>query len=156
MRCLEIEAFLELNPNDYDQEKPSPATEDYNCIAWAAGHEDHPWWPSKEFPYYYHWPDGLDRQEAGKETLANFIKAFETEGYEKCDDGSLENGIEKVALFEGPSENPLHAARQLESGRWTSKCGDYQDIDHVSLSVVEGKAYGKAKVFLKRRRLVTR
>jgi hypothetical protein len=103
MRCLQVEAYLEnLSPTDYDQDSVSPATEEYNCIAWAAGRTDRPWWPSKEEPYYYHWPDGLEREEAGKETLSSFIKAFQSEGYEICADGGLEDGIEKVALFGSP------------------------------------------------------
>jgi hypothetical protein len=153
MRCTEIERDLEnLGANDYDQVNVSPATEDYNCIAWAAGRTDKPWWPSKEAPFYYDWPVELPREEAGRETLENFIKAFQLQGYRVCRSSKHRSGIEKVALFAGSGGNPLHAARQLESGRWTSKCGDYEDIDHVNLAVMEGKVYGRALEFLERRR----
>jgi hypothetical protein len=78
--------------------------------------------------------------------------AFEWKGYRRCKSPVLERGVEKVAIFVGPNDNPLHAARQLESGRWISKCGDCEDIEHMTLAAVQGNAYGKAKAFLKRRR----
>jgi hypothetical protein len=45
---------------------------------------------------------------------------------------------------------PKHAARSLPNGAWTSKLGDDEDIEHSTLAVLEGREYGRAKVFLKR------
>jgi hypothetical protein len=42
-----------------------------------------------------------------------------------------------------------HAARQLPSGRWTSKIGVLEDIEH-SLRDLEGDEYGTATVLMKR------
>ena len=41
--------------------------------------------------------------------------------------------------------------RRLKTdGKWTSKLGDWEDIDHDSLAAVEGVFYGKAVSFMKR------
>src|ERR1051326_8381676 len=152
MRCLEVEQYCEnLGPDDYDQEDISPKTDDYNCIAYALGITDKKWWPSKRMTLDYDWPQHLPREDQYQETLDNFIRAFEFKGFRVCKSGKLRKQIEKVAIFVGPLGNPLHAARQLESGFWTSKCGDYEDIKHKSLSCIEGNNYGKVAVYLCRR-----
>jgi len=152
MRCLEIEDSLEnLGPKDYDQDDVSPQTEEYNCIAFALGIINRPWWPSKRFKEYYEWPDHLPREEYLQETLENFIKGFEAKGYRVCRNGELKKGIEKVAIFTVAGV-PKHAARQLETGVWISKCGDLEDIKHFTLSSIEGRNYGNVTVFLHRRR----
>jgi hypothetical protein len=159
MRCILLETLLEnLGPDDYDQDRISPRTvhlplrEKHNCIALAAGENDKWWWPSKRFESSYYWPDHLPREESLKETLPNFIRAFATKGYKVCKSAKLERGVEKVAIYVGPLGNPTHAARQLESGLWLSKCGDLEDIEHKSLAALEGKVYGNAVAFLKRKR----
>jgi len=159
MRCNLLEELLEnLGPHDYDQDRISPSTvhlplrEKYNCIALAVGENDKWWWPSLRFKRDYYWPDHLPREEYLQETLQNFIRAFESKGYKICETGDLENGVEKVAIYAGPFGTPTHAARQLESSMWLSKCGDLEDIEHKTLAALEGKAYGKAAVILKRSR----
>jgi hypothetical protein len=124
----------------------------YNCIAWAVGKTDQWWWPS-DVPGAF-WPKGLPKELPEQETIENFIKAFETEGYAVCDHGHFENGFEKVAIFVDNHGTPAHAARLLPSGAWTSKMGKGEDIEHDTLHVVEGKGYGTAKVFLKRKNLL--
>ncbi len=160
MRCLEIEgAFENLDPNDYDQTKVSPDTQQlqigvrgkYNCIALAVCDEERWWWPDKRFPNDNYWPPHLQREHMFCETMENFIMAFETEGYTVCNNGRLDSGIEKIVIY-ARGDTPTHAARQLESGIWISKCGDLQDIRHGTLACLEGKNYGKAEVFMRRRR----
>jgi len=154
MPLSHIEAALEnLKGTGYDKYPVSPATRGapfgYNCIAYAAGHTDAWWWPNpNKFASY--WPPHLPREERDKETIENFIKAFEWKRFKKCKNGKHKKGIEKVALFVKGSL-PRHAARQLPSGLWTSKCGRSEDIQHETLSAVEGAAYGEAKVFMHRR-----
>jgi hypothetical protein len=152
MRCFEIEGFCPLRPEDYNQDpsKISPATEQYNCIAFALGETTKPWWPSKRLKDDYEWPEHLGREEEHQETLQNFVRAFETRRYRLCKDGKLQPGIEKIALFVSPLGNPLHAALQLESGVWKSKCGDYQDIEHSNVNFCN--AYGRAVAYMRRRR----
>jgi hypothetical protein len=73
--------------------------------------------------------------------LDAYREAFETLGYSVCNDDSLEEGIEKVAIFLHPAKGPSHAARQLPSGLWTSKLGKIEDISHP-LRQIEGANYG--------------
>src|SRR5574341_507019 len=93
----------------------SPRTPRYNCIAFAAGRDDRWWWPG---PNSY-WPPNIPREE----TLAAFISAFETLGYLPSGDGSLEEKLEKVAIYANQNGTPTHMARQLATGIWISKCG---------------------------------
>ncbi len=139
--------FENLRPSLY--EGKSPVDFDYNCIAYAAGKTDKPWWPAKTGPY--HWPRGLDREDLGRETLDNFIKAFKRLGYSKCTSVALEKGLEKVVIYVKGNDNPTHAARQIPSGAWVSKIGDEEDIEHTTPKVLEGKEYGKIGAILKRR-----
>ena len=70
-------------------------------------------------------------------------------GYEECEDGMLEEGYKKVAIYVN-SDGPQHAALQMESGRWTSKLGSLEDIEHETPEVLNGDFYGNASVFLKK------
>jgi hypothetical protein len=155
MRCWQLESELEnLRGSGYDKRPVSPQTPlrfGYNCIAYAAGDTNVRWWPHlNKFQFY--WPPHLPRQPLNQETLENFIHAFEWKGYKKCRNGKFKKGIEKVAIFINPStKTPTHAARQLASGVWTSKCGNLEDIQHETLAAVEGNTYGKVVCFLNRR-----
>jgi hypothetical protein len=128
----------------------SPRSNGYNCIAWAAGDNTRWWWPVPLRGINY-WPAGVPREQ----TIAAFVAAFGTRRFAPCRDGSLEEGIEKVALFARPMGAllvPTHAALQLESGQWTSKMGSLEDIVHITLDGVNGPAYGEAVQFLSRPR----
>ena len=59
-----------------------------------------------------------------------------------CSDSSLEAGYEKIAIYVKDGI-PTHAARQLGDGRWTSKLGKYEDIEHDSLDALNGDGYGE-------------
>jgi hypothetical protein len=120
----------------------SPATPVYNCIAWAAGVVDDWWWPDPMG--VSGWPLSAPRVE----TLEAFLIAFESLGYTRCDSPELEPGFEKVALY-ALDGVPKHAARQLPSGRWSSKCGELEDIEHV-LDGLVGAWYGTVAHILKR------
>jgi hypothetical protein len=73
--------------------------------------------------------------------------AFAKFGYAPASSEEPEPGFEKVALFASDSEPPP-AARQLPSGRWTSKLGLREDIEH-DLHAVTGEAYGTVVLLLK-------
>jgi hypothetical protein len=122
----------------------SPADPRYNCIAWAAGHDDR-WWEPATGPGYY-WPAGVPEEW----TLAALVQVFETLGYMGCADGNPEPDYEKVALFAEEGE-ATHAARQLPDGRWTSKMGKQEDIIHT-LAALHGGPYGLVVQFLRRPR----
>ena len=120
----------------------SPRDDDYNCIAWAAGDNANWWWPDADGQDT--WPAGVARLA----TVAAFGDAFATLGYTPCDDDQLEDDYEKIALF-ALAGVPKHAARQLPSGRWTSKLGLLQDIEHT-LHDLTGMAYGSVVLVMKR------
>lgn len=99
------------------------------------------------------WPTGAPRVV----TMEAFVKAYETLGYKICYDNSLEPRLEKVAIYgkTNPAEGtliPTHAARQLESGEWTSKLGPFEDVNHKTIDDVNGPAYGRAIYFMSRTR----
>jgi len=48
------------------------------------------------------------------------------------------------------SQEFRHVAAQLPGGRWTSKLGDWEDIEHVSLDVLRGPIYGTHYILMKR------
>lgn len=130
-------------------QRTSPPTRDYNCIAWAAGDTKRWWWPDDDpDDDSRYWPDGIPREE----TIAAFLAAFAFLGYVPCEEESAEEGVEKVALFATAEGEPTHAARQLLVGRWTSKLGELDDIEH-NLHDISGDLYGTVVHVLKRSRL---
>lgn len=120
----------------------SPSTPDYNCIAWAAEEDDRWWWPVPAGAVY--WPAGA----AAVETVDAFIFAFGTLGYTVSQSRDLEDGLQKVALYVGANGLPTHMARQLSDGTWTSKLGQSNDINHLTLEAISGPAYGTVLVCL--------
>ncbi len=64
------------------------------------------------------------------------------------DNDQLEPGFEKVALF-AIAGVPKHAARQLQTGRWISKLGPMEDIEH-GLHDLTGNLSGSVAPVMKR------
>jgi len=120
----------------------SPNDVRYNCIAWAAGDVQHFWWPLNGG----FWPASVARVL----DLATFVDAYATLGYTPCGNGSFEIGTEKIAIYCASNGEPTHAARQIDSGLWTSKLGQSWDIEHSTPSGVEGPLYGSTTQFLGR------
>jgi hypothetical protein len=88
-------------------------------------------------------------------TIQAFVRAFRTRGFAACDDSTLEEGVEKVAIFGKLNDGiltPTHAALQLASGEWTSKIGPFEDVTHTSLRDVVGPLYGEPVFYLSRPR----
>jgi hypothetical protein len=138
------EWFPQLADGSY--EVTSPATEDYNCIAWAAGDSTRKWDPTAIDGRY--WPENVSRDC----DVNSFIELYRaTGGFVPCDDGNLEEGVQKIALYVGLDGEVKHAAVQLPTGLWSSKLGDFEDIQH-RLEALEGGGYGWVKHFLKRPR----
>lgn len=122
----------------------SPQTPEYNCIAWAAGDTEAWWWPDRNNQYY--WPPSVPRTE----TIDSFIRAYALQGYNVCQTADYEDGFEKIALYTDPQGKPTHAARQLNSGHWTSKLGNWEDIEHFTLEGLNGTPYGAVALIMKR------
>lgn len=121
----------------------SPATYDYNCIAFAADDEESWWWPDDTGMGF--WPVGVTREE----TIEAFIEAYRLSGYEQCDHGLLEIDFEKIASY-AEKGIPTHASKQLPDGRWKSKLGAWEDIHHQTVSGVCDSLYGQVAVFMRR------
>ncbi len=134
--------FPKLRPSDYEITSQKSGT--YNCIAWAAGQTDRWWWPDP-FDLYF-WPQGAQRREA----LEAYAQAFSELGYVLCQTGDLEPGFEKVAIYADTIGRPTHSARQLPNGKWTSKLGNLEDIEHGTLDCLSGSSYGSVALLLKR------
>lgn len=132
------------NLTDRNHTIRSKSTFRYNCIAWAAGCATERWGVGQGYAQ----PNGVP-PAAGIEFL---IAVFESLGFEECDDdddGRLERGVEKVAIY-ADEDGWQHAARQKRNGRWTSKIGDFEDIEHDSPNDVAGGDYGNVVRFMKR------
>lgn len=123
----------------------SEATLQYNCFAWALGNDSQWVDPTAEYSY---WPECIPNYN----TIDSVIELFRGAGYEPCNDGSLETGHEKIAVYVKDGE-PTHAARQLASGQWTSKLGRYEDIVHSTPEELQGNnhySYGRVSLFMAR------
>ncbi|MBP5503473.1 MAG: hypothetical protein J6Y24_11860 [Bacteroidales bacterium] len=145
--------------NDPNFKITSPWTYDYNCIAWALGIDGKRLWPYVEDedgniipPDEYedgdddiYWPNNVARDKK----LETFVHCFQSFGYTRCHDSSLESGFTKIAIYTLDKE-VTHAARQLDNGLWTSKLGPLNDIQHSTPESIEGNFYGKVAVYMKR------
>ena len=139
--------FPSLTPSNY--RITSPESPDYNCIAWAAGTDDRWWWPDNQYTAYG--PEEVPREE----TLAAFIQAYSVDGYVPCGTSDYESGFEKIAIYADERGKPTHAARQTQTGRWTSKLGNWEDIEHDRPDNLAGRSYGVATVIMKRQNLMS-
>ena len=117
----------------------SPEDENYNCIAWAADDTGQKWWP-----VHWYWPPGVPLIE----DIESFERAYATLGFSRCDGPEEEEGHIKIAVF-AKGNKPKHAARLLRNNVWSSKLGDYEDIEH-SLDALDGSDYGEAVLFMKK------
>jgi hypothetical protein len=131
-------SFPRLTPDNH--RLSSPPTPDYNCIAWSANDTERWWQPG------LYWPTTTSTGEFG---IAVLFQAFQSLGSEECEDGRLEVGFEKVALY-GDSLYYTHAARQLPGGKWASKLGKAEDLEHDSPHDLEDGIYGYVVGFLRR------
>ncbi len=128
--------------NEFNYRQTSPEDRRYNCVAWAVENSSKWWWPSVG----YYWPPSL----APNDTIDSFAEMLKTFGFEICDNERLEFGYLKVALYTTNDGLPAHAARQLANGKWTSKLGRLEDIEHDDLHCLEGPLYGSVSVIFRK------
>jgi len=102
---------------DHNHKKKSEWDPRYNCIGFAAGTKLF-WWPKRVPGVNRYWPPGVPQEL----TIEAFVRAFEFKGYIECDDGSFEEGFEKIAIF-AKGDEPKHAAIQIDNNYWASKLG---------------------------------
>lgn len=139
-RCL-IDTFPGL-ADDANFKVLSECTTRYNCIAWAMGFEDR-WVEPQEHPEYW-WPAGAERG-LSRSALES---AFESVGFVKASDASMEIGFDKVVLY-GKDGQWAHAARIIGSDICHSKFGGAWDCRHSIYSIV-GALYGNPYCYMKR------
>lgn len=148
---IQIKNWFPKLKDDVDFKVTSPQNPDYNCIAWAYHHNDRWMWPGgqefKNCDGFHYWPDGVEDST----DVSAFIKAFEKTGYSLCEDYSFEKGYRKIALYvKAGTTECTHAARQLNNGKWTSKLGPSNDIQHGTPYTIEGDLYGEVYCIMKR------
>ena len=122
-------------------------TEQYNCIAYAAG-DTSKWW----------WPDGINYWPPwARETsrIESLIEVFAGLGYEQCAHNDTEDGYQRVVLYEVDGEMK-HAAMQMPNLRWRSKMGQGPVIEHLSPESLSGGMYGDATAYMLRALNATR
>jgi hypothetical protein len=134
-------AFPNLTPGNHHV--IGPATDVYNCIAWACGDVKRWWQPGPGF----HWPVPSDPDDS---TIGNLLAAFVAAGFIACEDGDPEMAFEKIAVYSLRPSEYTHAARLLSSGKWSSKLGVDVLIEHDAPECVAGGVYGEIVQFMKR------
>lgn len=134
--------FPSLASNGYHLTSPEDPL--YNCIAWIFG-ETEVWW--EPFPGCY-WPIKYSFVKAAK--METILALFEHFGFEGCKGCDPEEGYERVAIY-GKDGEWTHAAKQISDGKWTSKLGPNQDIEHDTLDCLVGDEYGRVVKILRRR-----
>ena len=147
IRKLTAEQLASIFPNlsQDNHQVTSDETTLYNCVAWATG-ENTSWVD------FYLTPEG---EIADDQSSASYIEYFRGKGFEVCDDGGFQPDLEKIALYENRRHEFTHVALQLANGHWTSKLGDWEDIEHFTLESLEGTGkdtYGSAVVYMCRPR----
>ena len=93
-----------------------------------------------------YWPPDVERSH----TLQALTAVFRTLGYVVADNPDLEPGYNKIALY-ADSDGYTHAARQTPDGKWRSKMGDLELIEHRTPWSLDGGRYGNAQMYMRRR-----
>jgi hypothetical protein len=124
----------------------SHATRDYNCVAWSLENDTQNWWPIDIGGYF--WPT-----DATEPSMSDFEQVYADLGYARCKHTNHEDGTDQVAIYIDPSGIPRHAARRLDNGSWTSKLGDFEDIEHADVNGVCCDTYGETVIIFCRRLL---
>lgn len=147
MLATEIPLMVRDFPNlsDANATKKSPFDPSYNCAAWAVGRAKNCWWDyNKGHPNAY-WPPGVPRTG----DITSYIASYEYHGYERCDNGQIENGWKKIAIYASLGEF-RHAAKVISETEWHSKIGNGIDIVH-SPDALTGPCYGWPTTFMRKR-----
>ena len=121
--------FPKLTPHNH--RITSPADPNYNCVAWAAS-DSTQWWEPGWF-----WPiDGADLKSI-----------MEASGYCVCSKSDAQQSDVAIVLYRDEGEY-THIAWRLPSGKWTSKFGKWQDIEHDHPEDVAEGIYGEISDYL--------
>ena len=119
----------------------APRSNQYNCIACAAGDTSR-WWSFHQPEY---WPVHATRSNS----IDSLVEVFAGLGFERCHDSRTESGFEKVALY-AQQGAWTHAAVQTPHGTWLSKIGEGPVIEHHNPESLAGGPYGNPTIHMRR------
>jgi hypothetical protein len=133
-------------PNHNGNLKQTSLPDNYNCIAYAAGDTTRFWWPPSPASLVSDfWPPSAPPNDS----IHAFAEAFSSVGYRRCRTGRWEWAFEKIAIYAIGNEVKHAARQQIEDGKWRSKLGPDEDVEHP-LSGLEGWFYGYVVAYMKR------
>lgn len=132
-----------LTKDNYQE--TSRATSVYNCVGWVLGDETRWYEPTDSGQYFW-----LGNKSADY-SLKSYTDMFTSQGFEVCEKSTPEDGFQKIALYVKEKEFS-HVALQVPSGRWSSKLGAWEDIEHDTLEAISGPLYGEPRMFMSRKR----
>ena len=121
----------------------SPASDRYNCVAYAAGDTSQPW---SDEPEDY-WPP----QVARNPSITGLENLFRWLGFKKCKGPRLEAAYQKVALYASKGLW-THVALQTPDGLWRSKLGKGVLIEHRTPLSLTGELYGNVYLHMRKKR----
>jgi len=127
------------NLTDRNHRITSPQTANYNCIAWAVNDTDKWWEPGSYWPV----PD------ENRFNLDALVLAMLTIGFRPITPADFDDAGEIIALY-AEGQFYTHAARRLSNGKWTSKLGRSEDIEHDRPEDLAGGVYGSVVQFMQR------
>lgn len=111
----------------------------YNCVAWASEITET-------------WEQCYDEHGDVLESAERYIQYFKDRGFTESASMDLENEVQKIAIYLDTATNKFrHVARQLKNGKWTSKLGDWEDIQHDKPENLLGNLYGDKVVIFEKR-----
>ena len=134
--------------NQHDLVLTSEKDDNYNCIAWA-GDVTTDWWGPGYSPtgLVASWPRDLPQTLS----IGTFEERFQRLGYRRTRSSCLLRGFTKVAIYVDERTGEVtHMARQLASGRWTSKLGRSFDVEHGKADVFRNSDYGRPGLYMKK------
>src|ERR1035437_2064766 len=117
----------------------SGQTDEYNCVAWAT--ELTADWV--QFIY-----DEIGNYD---NNVQKYIKYFTELGFIKTENSQFVKDVQKIAIYANENKDFVHVARQLNNGKWTSKLGEWEDIEHTTLEVLAGDSYGNPYIIMEKK-----
>jgi hypothetical protein len=122
-------------------ELTSPEDANYNCVAWAVADTGSNWWPTTRLGSY--WP----RRVHGTTSLQTIVQLFVDRGFARCAVDEAERTRDAILIY-CRAGAPLHVARSLGDGRWTSKLGASFDLTHTVIGLT-GAQYGQPELAMR-------
>ena len=92
------------------------------------------------------WPGGVP----GGDTVDDYVKAAESEGFRCCDSAEWEQGVTKITFYYKTHDRTFtHVALHVAPGKWKSKLGEESDIEHPPAGV-DCFLYGSGRIHMRR------